>query len=186
MKKVLLGVLTFVLVINFVVAQDKTAKDFKIEAAEAYNAKEYAKGLDAFEQSIRLYEANGATDTTLYFNAGVCAYKIKDYDKAVSHFSRSIDLQYKTCNSMLFKSNSLKKLEKYKKMEELCNKGINSCPKSKDKFSDILFNHYRKQGLAIYNGAAQIQSKAAPYIESDKARYDAEMGKAKIEFQRAL
>lgn len=167
-------------------AQDKTAKDFKIEGADAYKAKEYQKGLDAFEKSINMYEADGKTDTSLYYNAGICAFKVKSYEKSLNFFNTSLNLQYKSCKSMLYKAYSLKGLKKYDEMEATCNEGISKCSSTQGKFNSILFSYYLKSGLKIYNGAAKMQSNAAQYANSDKAKYDAEMIKVKEEFKSSL
>ena len=45
-----------------------------------------------FEKSIQMYEAEGKTDTTLYYNAAICAIKVKEYQKSVDFFNKSIGL----------------------------------------------------------------------------------------------
>jgi len=167
-------------------AQDKTAKEYKIEAADAYKAKDYAQGLSSFEKSIELYEADGKTDTTLYYNAAICAIKVKDYQKSVTLFDKSIELQYKVCKSKLYKANAFKKLEDLDGMESIAVEGAESCPKFKSKFNDILFSHYLKQGLSIFNGAAKMQADATPLASSDADKYKAEMEKVKAEFNSSL
>ena len=183
-KLVVLAVMVFA--VSFVQAQDKTAKEYKIEGADAYRAKEYQKGLDSFEKSIGLYEAEGKTDTSLYYNAGVCAFKVKSYDKALGFFNKSLNLKYKSCNAMLYKAYSLKGLKKYDEMESTCNEGISKCSRSQDKFNSILFKYYLKSGLGIYNNAAKMQSTANQYATTNKAKFDTEMVKVKSEFKRSL
>lgn len=185
MKKFLVLTL-LVFGITFIYAQDKTAKEYKIEGAEAYKAKDYAKGLNAFENSIILYEAEGKTDTSLYYNAGACAYKVKEYDKALGFFDRSIELSYKTCTAYLYKANALKKQKNYGEMEAICNIGIEKCNKSKSKFEGILFNYYLKSGLKTFNNAAKMQSNITPLATSDPDKYKAEMVKVTKEFENSL
>lgn len=172
--------------ISSIYAQDKTAKEYKIEAAEFYKVKDFANGLSSFEKSIALYEAEGKTDTSLYYNAGACAYKIKSYDKALSFFDKSIELSYKTCTAILYKANTLKKQKNYKEMEATCNIGIEKCDKNKSKFEDLLFNYYLKAGLKTFNKAAKIQSDITPLATSDPAKYKTEMEKVKKEFGKSL
>lgn len=167
-------------------AQDKSAKDYKIEAADAYGAKDYQTGLSSFEQAIKMYEADGKTDTTLYYNAAVCAYKVKDYEKSISYFDQAITLAYKSCKSYLYKANALKKLENYEEMEAVCNLGASKCPKYKNKYDEILFNYYLKAGLGIFNNAAKMQSDASELAQTDQKKYDAEMENVKDEFNRSL
>ncbi len=183
-KLIVLAVMVFA--VSFVQAQDKTAKEYKIEGADAYKAKEFQKGLDSFEKSIAMYEAEGKTDTSLYYNAGVCAYKVKSYDKAMVYFNKSLDLKYKSCNAMLYKANALKKQKKYDEMEAVCNEGISKCSRSQEKFNSILFKYYLKSGLSIYNNAAKMQSAANQYASTNQAKFDTEMVKVKNEFKRSL
>lgn len=185
MKKLLIAVV-LVIGITSLNAQDKTAKDYKIEGADAYKAKDYATGLSSFEKSIQMYEAEGKTDTTLYYNAAICAIKVKEYQKSVDFFNKSIGFDYKTCKSTLYKANALDKLENYEEMETVCTEGATKCPKYKKKFNEIVFNHYLKSGLEIFNEAAQMQSTATPLAQSNPDQYKAEMVKVKAKFTESL
>ncbi len=167
-------------------AQDKSAKEYKIEGADAFKAKDYQKGLTSFERAIKLYEAEGKTDTSLYYNAATCAYKINEYQKALDFFNQSIDLNYKKCKAFLYKANTFKKLERYEEMEAVCNEGISECPKYQKKYDKILFNYYLNTGLKVYNNAAKMQSNAAQFVESDPDKYKTEMEKVKAEFKGSL
>jgi len=185
MRKLVLSVV-LIFGVAMVNAQDKTAKEYKIEGADAYKAKDYQKGLAAFETAIKLYEKEGKTDTTLYYNAGICAYKVKEYDKAVGYFDKAISLNYKSCKAHLYKANILNKQKKYDEMQKICEAGISKCPKYKSKFDKILFNYNLKQGIGIYNAAAKKQSAAAQYATSNPDKYKSEMTKVNAEFKRAL
>lgn len=167
-------------------AQDKTAKDYKIEGADAFKAKDYQKGLNAFAQAIKMYEADGKIDTTLYFNAGVCALKIENYNNCIPYFDRSIELGYKTCVALLYKANALKKLEKNTELEQVCNQGMTTCSESAGKFNELLFQYYLKEGLDIFNNAAKMQADITPLAKTDAEKYKAEMEKVKAEFTKSL
>jgi len=184
MKNVLLLLLIFT--VSLLSAQDKTAKDYKIEGAEAYKAKDYQKGLTSFEKSIQMYEADGKVDTSLYYNAAICALKVDNYDKALNYFNRSISLDYKPCKSQLYKANAYKKKEDYATMETECNNGISSCPKYKNKFNDLLFGYYLKSGLDIFNEAARMQADITPLASTDPDKYVSEMEKVKAEFNKSI
>jgi tetratricopeptide (TPR) repeat protein len=184
MKNVLLILLIFT--VSLLSAQDKTAKDYKIEGAEAYKAKDYQKGLTSFEKSIQMYEADGKVDTSLYYNAAICALKVDNYDKSLQYFNRSISLGYKPCKSQLYKANAYKKKEDYATMETECNSGITSCPKYKKKFNDLLFGYYLKSGLDIFNAAAKMQADVTPLASTDPDKYVTEMEKVKAEFNKSI
>lgn len=185
MKKLLIAV---ALVIGFTSlnAQDKTAKDYKIEGADAYKAKDYATGLSSFEKSIQMYEADGKTDTTLYYNAAICAIKVKEYQKSIDFFNKSIGFGYKECKANLYKANALNKLKNYEEMEAVCTENASKCPKYKSKFDEIVFKYYLKSGLAVYNDAAKMQSTATPLATSNPDQYKAEMVKVKAKFTESL
>jgi len=185
MKKLLFAVV-LIFGVTTIFAQDKTAKDYKIEGAEAYKAKDYQAGLNAFEKSIQMYEADGKTDTTLYYNAAICAIKVKDYQKSVDFFNQSIGFGYKTCKSTLYKANALEKLENYEEMEAVCAQGKTDCPKYKSKFDEIVFKYYLKSGLEVFNEAAQMQATATPLAQSNPDQYKAEMEKVKAKFNDSL
>jgi len=185
MKKLVLAVI-LLFGITLVNAQEKTAKEYKIEGVDASKAKDFQKGLTAFETAITLYEKEGKTDTALYYNVGVCAYKVKEYDKAVSYFDKTINLNYKSCNAYLYKANILNKQKKYDEMQKVCATGTSRCPKYQSKFNKILFNYNLKTGIGIYNTAAKKQSAAAQYASSKPDKYKSEMTKVKSEFKKAL
>jgi len=185
MKKLLFAVV-LVIGITSLNAQDKTAKDYKIEGADAYKAKDYATGLSSFEKSIQMYEAEGKTDTTLYYNAAICAIKVKEYQKSVDFFNKSIGFDYKTCKSNLYKANALNKLKNYEEMEAVCTENATKCPKYKSKFDEIVFKYYLKSGLSIFNDAAKMQSTATPLAQSNPDQYKAEMVKVKAKFNESL
>jgi len=185
MKKLLIA---FILLfgVSSMYAQDKSAKDYKIEGADAYKAKNYQAGFDAFEKSIQLYEADGKTDTTLYYNAAICAYKVKNYENAISYFNHSIELGYKTCKAELYKANAQKKLGNSDDMIATCESSKAKCPKYASKFDDLLFQHYLKSGLEIFNGASKMQADATPLAQSNAEQYKAEMVKVKAKFGESI
>ena len=185
MKKLLIA---FILLfgVSSMYAQDKSAKDYKIEGADAYKAKDYHAGFDAFEKSIQLYEAEGKTDTTLYYNAAICAYKVKNYENALSYFDHSIELGYKTCKAELYKANAQRKLGNTDDMIATCKSSKAKCPKYASKFDDLLFQYYLKSGLEIFNGAAKMQADATPLAESNADQYKVEMEKVKTKFGESL
>jgi tetratricopeptide (TPR) repeat protein len=180
--------LAFVLIIGVsaLYAQDKSAKDYKIEAAEAYKAKDYQTGLNSFEKSIQLYEADGKIDTTLYYNAAICAVKVKDYGKAVGYFDRSIELDYKACRAKLYKASAQKGSGDEEAMVATANDGLQSCPKYKKKFNELLFQYYMKSGLEVFNNAAKMQADITPLAQSDPDAYKEGMEEVKAEFNNSL
>lgn len=184
--KRLIVILMVILSLNLAHTQNKTARDYKIEGADAYKAKDYAKALSAFEKAIGLYEADGTTDTTLYYNVGLCAIRIEDHQKSVIYFNRSIELGYKECQAQLYVANSLRRLDRNDEMKTLAQDGLKKCPDLAGKFNELLFQYYLVSGLEIFNNAAKMQAEITPFASSDPDRYLSEMEKVKAEFNRSL
>lgn len=185
MKKILFAIV-FTIGVTSLFAQDKSAKEYKVEAADAYKAKDYQTGLNSFEKAIQLYEADGKTDTTLYYNAAICAIKVKDYEKSIQYFDRSIELGYKDCKAKLYKANAMKGKGDMGAMEATANEGAQSCPKYKSKFNDLLFSYYMKSGLDVFNSAANKQAEITPLAQSDPDKYKAGMEDVKSQFNNSL
>jgi tetratricopeptide (TPR) repeat protein len=184
--KQMLVIWMVILSFNLAQAQDTTARDYKIEGADAYKEKDYAKALTAFEKAIDLYEADGITDTTLYYNVGLCAIRIDDHEKSVTYFNRSIELGYKECYAQLYAANSLRRLDRNEEMKTLAEDGVKKCPDLAGKFNELLFQYYLVSGLEIFNNAAKMQAEITPLASSDPDRYISEMEKVKDEFRRSL
>jgi tetratricopeptide (TPR) repeat protein len=185
MKRV---VLVIMVIFSFVLAQsqDKTARDYKIEGADAYKEKDYKKALTSFEKAIGLYEADGIIDTTLYYNVGLCAIRLEDHEKSVTYFNRSIELGYRTCQAQLYVANSLRRLDRNEEMKSLAQDGVKKCPDLAGKFNELLFQYYLVAGLEIFNNAAKMQAEITPFATSDPDRYLSEMETVKAEFRRSL
>ncbi len=177
-----------VLLVGFgaVNAQEKSARDFKIEGADAYKAKDYATALTAFEQAIKLYEADNDADTTLYFNAGYCAYKTKDFEKANGYMKTSIELNYKVCKAKLLLTSILKKQKKTSEMLVMAEEGAKTCPKNRAKFNKIIAGHHKKVALKAYNNASKKLAKVNTLAKSNPAKFKTEMIKVQKMFKNAL
>ncbi|MFU8842233.1 MAG: hypothetical protein ACNA7V_00340 [Bacteroidales bacterium] len=182
------ALLIFVVLLSFgvVQAQDKSARDFKIEGADAYKEKDYKKALYSFEKAIGLYEADGIIDTTLYYNVGLCAIRLEDHEKSVTYFNRSMDLGYRICQAQLYVANSLRRLDRNEEMKSLAQDGVKKCPDLAGKFNELLFQYYLVSGLEIFNNAAKMQADITPFASTDPDRYLAEMETVKSEFTRSL
>jgi tetratricopeptide (TPR) repeat protein len=186
MKKVFLLLAVFIGGFMLANAQEKTAKDYKIEGVDAYKAKDYKKAFSSFDKAISLYEAEGKTDTSLYFNAGLCALLSDDFNKSIPFFDSSVKFNYKTCKALLYKATALKKLERYSDMEEVCTSSVANCTENASDFNDLLFQYYLASGLDIFNAAAKKQAEVTPLAKTDAEKYLAEMEKVKAEFTNSL
>jgi tetratricopeptide (TPR) repeat protein len=67
------------------------ANDFITQAVQKFEAEDYENALKAFEYTIKLSESDvyvGLLDSTIIFNAGLAAYKGKNYKSAIDYFKR--------------------------------------------------------------------------------------------------
>ncbi len=185
MKKMIF-VLALMLGFGMVNAQEKTARDYKIEGADALKTKDYKTAMTAFEQAIKLYEENNKPDTSLYFNVGYCAYKTKDYPKAISYFDRSIELGYKVCKAKFLKVAILKKQKKSEEMLALAEEGSKSCVKMRPKFNKIIAGYHKKVALKSFNKASKKLAATNKYAKTNVKKFKSEMLKVQKLFKAAL
>ncbi|WP_082304970.1 tetratricopeptide repeat protein [Persicobacter sp. CCB-QB2] len=137
------------------------AQDFaelKNEGNKAMAAKDYTTALDNYKKAIEVMPEE--VDATVYFNAGYSCYKNKQYAEAVPFFDQAIENNYKACNSWDLKVASLKKAKKNEEMFAACEKGLESCPKSKT-MTKTLSSKYYKEGAAIVKKANTMQADPA-------------------------
>lgn len=73
------------------------ALDLYSQGGSQFEAKDYAGALKSFENQIKITESDmyvGATDTGMYYNAGLAAMNSGKYDDAVKLFTKCTELKY--------------------------------------------------------------------------------------------
>ena len=67
------------------------------EANTLYEAGKYKKSEEIFLRAAELYykAQNFFDSASMYYKAGECVFMLKDYEKAIKHFSQSADLSFK-------------------------------------------------------------------------------------------
>jgi len=93
---------------------------------------------------------------------------------------------YKACKSKYYQSLNLKNLERPLEMVTIAEDGYTNCIKLQKNFSKLLFGHYQKEGISIYNNASNMLTTANQYNPSNMDKYNSEMVKVKAEFKKAL
>ena len=166
-------------------AQDKTASDYRAEGKTAYKAKDYKTAFDLFKKSIEVNDANGVTDTTLFYNTAYCAYKSKNYTEATKYFNKSIEIGYKKEKSYIFTANGCKKAKDYETLDKTLEKGLIEFPESK-KLLNFQAKRFFIVGLGHYNNASQLIQVAAQIVESDPKKFEIKKAEAKAEYKTAL
>jgi tetratricopeptide (TPR) repeat protein len=77
------------------------ATDVYQQAIEAYSKEDFTKGTTSFEQYMEINQLSvvakdnpNYVDTASMYNAGLCAYKGKDWDRAIKHLTGSLKYGY--------------------------------------------------------------------------------------------
>jgi len=167
----------------------QNAVDLKNEGNAALKEKKYAEALVKFEKALAAWEESEA-DNPMIYNTGYCAYRTKDYNKAVKYFDQSIEAGYKTETAIRYKAMSSLKLNNEEEYVNVLIGGLDKYPNSKAIKKD-LSKYYNKKAKEQYNEGAKILKQAASNVGSGKYKttddaYKAELAKAKQEFEDAL
>ena len=166
--------------------EEKTAKDFKKEAQDAYKAKDYKTAYDAYFKAIALNKKNNEVDTALFYNTGYCAYKSKQYTEAAKLMTRAIDLNYKKKEKAYqFAAISYKKAGDEDNLDKALDAGIAEFPNNK-KLKKIKAGVVFKKGLMHYNTASTHIQTAATLVESDPEKYKVEKANAEKYYKMAM
>jgi tetratricopeptide (TPR) repeat protein len=188
MKKLFLLVAFCMGVIMAFAQDEKTAIDLKNEGNDALREKDYKKALELYEQSMAKWE--GDQDTAMVYNSAFCAFKVKEFDKAIQYFDKSIALDYKKQTAMLYKANVYKAQDKEEEYVKTLEEALAAFPDD-DKVSGMLATYYLKEGNTFYKAGAAILKGAADDVTAGKYKttdeqYKQATEKAKAEFKKAL
>lgn len=152
-------------------AQDAPA--LKNAGNAALRSKNYQEAAKQFESYFKVLEGK---DKATQYNYATCAYKIKDYNKAILLYTKSIDDRYKVSSSYLKKAYCYKKLKKKNEMVATIEEGMKAKPGYK-KLEKMYYAFYMKSGIALQK-ANKIEEAAASFkkvlvITNKKYRTDA-------------
>jgi len=64
------------------------------KGVESFKVNDYNTAVGDFEKAAMVAESYGSVDTMAIFNAGLAAENAKEYDKAIKHYNKIIDLNY--------------------------------------------------------------------------------------------
>jgi hypothetical protein len=186
MRKVFLLVVLCMSIIS-VFAQESV--ELKNAGNEALRTKDYAKALESFEKAITVW-GDQPTDFAMIYNAGVCAYQLKSFDKAITFFDQAIAGGYKAETAYQYKAFTYKAQNNTEAYLSTLNEGIAKVADN-TKLKDALAKYYVTEGTKQYNEAATILKAAADKVTAGKFKttddaYKAETAKAKKEFGSAI
>jgi tetratricopeptide (TPR) repeat protein len=187
--------LFFIILMLFVVsavnaqAPEKTFADLKNEGNAAIKVPDYPKALELYEQALVKLGDQPLADTSMIYNMGICALKSKSYDKALTYFDKTIALNYKKVNSLVYKADvyrlTKKDAESLKALEEALALSPDD-PKIKSKIAAS----YVKEANVFYTKASDIMTKVNGQITAGKLKTIEEQKQAEKpaidEYKKAL
>jgi tetratricopeptide (TPR) repeat protein len=169
--------------------EDKTAVDFKNEGNEALRAKDYTKALQLYEQALSKW-GDEPKDTAMVYNMAVCAYQVKDYDKALKFLDESIAMNYKKETALQYKANIYQLTKDDESYVKALEEALAVSPDN-SKIKSRLATFYLKEANVYYTEGAKILKSAADDVTAGKYKttddaYKTAVEKANNEFEKAL
>lgn len=187
MKKIF-AVLCLMLSVVTLNAQDVVK--FKNAGYEALKAKKYSVALENFEKAfVADAERMGKENNTIY-NMGTCAYKIKDYDKAIKYFTTCFEKGFKGEKAIRYIAYSNKKQKNAEGYVASLQKGLEKYPNSIS-LKKSLAKHYLLDANKTYSKGIKVlteanQKVAAKAFDTNAPQYKAAQAKAVASFKEAL
>lgn len=184
MKK--FGIIIAALALSFAAnAQDKTANQYENEGNEFVQAKKFQQALEAYDAAFAI-KGDSLNPKTM-FNAGLCAQKTGDFDKAISYFSKTENLSYKAEESAYRIAQSLRAQKKTDEYEQQLKASLEKYKNGKfpTLMKKNLTKNYRDQALKLYNEGSDISNKFAANA-NNKEKLDELKAAAKEKFNEAI
>ncbi|MFW5754081.1 MAG: tetratricopeptide repeat protein, partial [Marinilabiliaceae bacterium] len=166
-----------------VVAQDKTAAEYKNEGNEALRNKDYATALENYEKAIENWE-DGEPEDAMVYNAATCARRTEEFDKAIKYYEMAKDRGFRDDIATYYIAYSLGKQGKAEEMKDFLKEALEEYKNSKyvGHMEKLLVNYYLKKGSEPFNEASQILASAE---NADPSQYDEITENANEEFKKA-
>ncbi|GAO28797.1 tetratricopeptide repeat protein [Geofilum rubicundum] len=166
-------------------AQDETAYiEFKNAGNDALRGNNFAEALEAYESAVAAWPEEEEMDAAMVFNMATSARRIKNSEKALEYYQRSVDLGYRADFSTYYVASSLNALGREDEMEEVLLKAIEEHKTSSvvGHMKKMLTTYYLKQGAEPFNRAAQVLASAA---NADPSQYEEITARANESFAEA-
>lgn len=157
---------------------------------DALRAKDYAKAIENYEKAMAVW-GTAPPDFAMIYNCAICAFQIKDYEKAIKYFDQSIVNNYKPEDAYFNKAIVYKVLKNNDEYLKALNEGFAKFPEnakfkseiSRNNFAEGV-NHYNKGNTLLKGAIDKITAKK--YKDAKDPGYIAEIEKAKKEFSDAI
>ncbi len=170
-----------------IAAEVNVAGSYEYEGNAYVKLNNYAKAIETYKKAI---EAGAEEKGSIYYNAGIAAYKGKLYEQAVELFGSAVAENYNGETATYYKAVALKKLDKDEEYKQTLVEGAEKFPGA-DKITSALANIYVSEGNGLYKKGVAIinavnEKVNAGTLKTTDAGYTAEVDKSKVEFKAAL
>jgi len=157
---------------------------------DALKAKDYATALGNYEKAMAVW-GTAPKDSVMFYNCGICAIQVKDYEKAIKYFGLAETHNFKPADA-LFKIALIYKFQKNNEAYlKTINEGAAKYPDNAN-FKGEISKNFLMEGVSHYNSGNALLKGAIDKITSKKFKdakdpgYIAEIAKAKKEFSDAI
>lgn len=179
----------FALCLSFGTIFAQSAGDLKKAGDAALEAKDYKKALENYDKALAAW-GNEPQNNVMINNASACAYKLKEYPKAIKYYDLLIKANVQTEDTYYYKAISCKMLKKDDECVKTYTDGLAKFPESA-KLKDGLCKYYRGEAKNHYFAGNKIFEAATAKVNAQKLKptdpaYLAEAAKAKKEFTNAV
>ncbi len=184
MKYLLTASFVFFALAGSILAQDKSAAEYKNEGNEALRNKDYQKALELYEQAVANWDEGEPVEEAMVYNMATSARRIENYDKAIQYYQMAKNQGFREDISTYYIAYSLNKQDREDEMEEVLVEAIKEFESSKyvGHMKKMLVNYYLKKGSEPFNEASQILASAQ---NADPEQYDEINAKANEAFAKA-
>jgi len=169
-----------------IAAGTNVSKCYEYKASVYNKMKDLPNALLNFEKALEVSEEKPGS---LYLNAANTAYKLENYDKALTYFEKAYEAGFKPEDVLLLKAMTYKKMNNNDAFKQTLITGNEKFPENK-KFSAALAGIYVGEGNSLYRGGVDILNAANARVKAGKLKtedpaYKAELGKVNAEFAKA-
>ncbi|MFO7999622.1 MAG: tetratricopeptide repeat protein [Marinilabilia sp.] len=167
-----------------VIAQDKSAADYKNEGNDALRDKDYESALELYEKAIENWEDGEPLEDAMVYNAATCARRSEKFEKAIKYYEMAKDQEFREDIATYYIAYSMNKLGQTEEMEEYLLDAVEEYESSKyvGHMKKMLVNYYLKKGSEPFNEASEILATAQ---DADPSEYDEITDRANDEFSKA-
>ncbi len=166
------------------------------DAVDAFKNKEFGEALHNFEYTIKVGEMpvfEEQVDTAIYYNAGIAAQNVKNWDKAAKYYKKAAKYNYEGARTYALMKNAYMNAGDTTKAVEAMKEGFNKYPSNQIMVQNLI-NYYLltakepKEALKYLNQAIEEHPEEPQYYAAKGQIFDetGELEKAKKFYKKAL